>query len=174
MIVSGSIVSVYSRFRTLRQIVQLKIPVLENFFSRVQYAAEQRGMTLTGLAEATGIALSTMYRWKESLPHHRTSKQIAEVLRVSEPWLREGFGEMESATLHEEPTLYRVERRASKGSRTGANPQPEGSEDALHLCHKMLDTLSGSLTPEELEHGLLAVSYSLNQFKKAKLEELQS
>lgn len=131
-------------------------------------------MTLTGLADATGIALSTMYRWKESLPHHRTSKQIAEVLRVSEAWLREGLGEMESeGVLREESVQYRVEPLAGRGSKTGINPQPKTSAELLNMCHLVLNSVADSGTPEELDQGILAMTYALNQLKRARLAELK-
>lgn len=131
-------------------------------------------MALTGLADATGIALSTMYRWKESLPHNRTSKQIAEVLRVSEAWLREGIGEMESAVMREEPALYRVEPRAGKGSQTGVNPQPETSSEMLAACHLFLRNFGTIDSRDALHWAVTSMHYAIDQYRDLKLKELQS
>lgn len=81
---------------------------------------------------------------------------------------------MESASLRKEPAIYRVGPLAGKGSMSGINPQPETSRELLDMCRTVLNALACSSNEEELGHGLLAMSYGLTQFKKAKIEELKS
>lgn len=108
-----------------------------------------------------------MYRWKDSAPHSRTSKQIAKELRVSEKWLREGEVEMEANanTLREEPAQYKFTSRV---------PPSEPTEAAeLHAgCLAMLKTMTHISTPQALDYAALTFEETWQQFKEAKYSEL--
>jgi transcriptional regulator with XRE-family HTH domain len=147
--------------------MQTKPPVLENYFSRLQKAVESRGISLTDLAAETRVALSTMYRWKESAPQQRTNRQIAERLRVSEVWLREGIGEMELTTdgAREETTPYKFVPR-------GPHPQPTQAPDLHAGCLAMLHAMPQATTTQAFDYAVLAFEQTWEKFKAAKYSDL--
>lgn len=109
--------------------------ISENFFSRLQKTLIHRGLGLPDLAARTGIALSTMYRWKDSEPQARTVRQIAGALDVpisvllggEDNPLREAFAN----SVREESAAY------------GFGPRVKLTvEDLVRLLKFDLDTIS--------------------------------
>lgn len=146
--------------------MQTKIPDVENFFSRLQSALEVRKSSLADLSAQTGIALSTMYRWRESAPHARTLKQIAESLGVSASWLKDGDGEMESKTsVREMAAHYKFVQRAPF-------PLPSKSSDLQAGCIALLNAMTNAKTAEVFDYAVLGFEDAWAQFKEAKYSEL--
>jgi hypothetical protein len=141
--------------------------VLEDYFSRLQMAAKARGVPLSRIAAETKIALSTMYRWKDSAPQARTSQQIADYLRVSESWLREGFGEMEmrASTTQEEVTPYKFTLRTTPS-------HPLQSSDLHAGCVAMFNAMPHATTTQAFDFAVLTFEQHWQKYKEAKYSEL--
>lgn len=146
--------------------MQSKNVELENFYSRLQKALTARGSSLPILAADTGIALSTMYRWRDSAPQTRTAKQIAEHLRVSEEWLREGKGEMESKIgVREMAAQYKFTPR-------GSFPHPSTAADFQAGCMAMLNSMTHATTAAAFDYAVIAFEETWQKFKEAKYSEV--
>jgi len=146
--------------------MQTKIPAVENFFSRLQNALEVRKSSLPDLAAQTGIALSTMYRWRDSAPQTRTLKQIAESLGVSMSWLKDGDGEMEIKTrVREMPAHYQYTPRVPF-------PQPSAATDLHSGCMAMLNAMTSAQTTAAFDYAVAAFEDTWVKFKEAKYSEL--
>lgn len=132
----------------------------------MQLALDRRGWSLADLQARSKIALSTMYRWRESMPHHRTSKQIADILGVSEAWLREGTGEMESeSSVREMATAYKFTPR-------GPFPQPSSAPEFYSGCQAMLNAMTHATTTQAFDYAVMAFEDVWTKFKAAKYDEL--
>lgn len=122
--------------------------ISENFYSRLQKTLEGRGLTLADLASRTGIALSTMYRWKDSEPQTRTVRQIANALDVPVMTFTgmadTGKSEAFANGVREEPALYQV------GPKARLTP-----EDIARLLHYDLDAIVRTSGDEQRRNYLL-------------------
>lgn len=130
------------------------------------------------VAERLKTTQSTVRGWLNgALPRERMMPELAQALGVNAHWLRTGDSQMnvceDANTLREEPTLYRVEPRAGKGSMTGINPQPQTSAEMLAACHLFLSTFNTINTPQALDWAVTGLHQALEQYRALKHKELQ-